>query len=176
VDVAVAHVPATRNKRSVTLRDGRGLFEEDGDARAGHDNVDDFIRSGRLAHPEGALAGLRRAGRVVVADSVNATVDAFEDAGFDPATDVVVHAKDAGLASRERDPSAVARVTEDGADRLVVETSGERPGILSVDRSFTPRVTATVDGRPATVYAADLNLIGIPVPAGRSRVVVDLAP
>jgi len=125
---------------------------------------------------EGALAGLRRAGRVVVADSVNATVDAFEDAGFDPATDVVVHAKDAGLASRERDPSAVARVTEDGADRLVVETSGERPGILRVDRSFTPRVTATVDGRPATVYAADLNLIGIPVPAGRSRVVVDLAP
>ncbi len=124
-----------------------------------------------------SLPGLRRAGRVVVADSVNATVDAFEDPGFDPATDVVVHAKDAvAVASSVRDPSAGARATEDGADRLVVETSGERPGILRVDRSFTPRVTAAVDGRPATVYAADLNLIGIPVPAGRSRVVVDLAP
>ncbi len=126
---------------------------------------------------EDALPGLRRAGRVVVADSVNATVDAFEDAGFEPATDVVVHAKDArAIASSVRDSSATARVTEDGADRLVVETSGERPGVLRVDRSFTPRVTALVDGRPATVYAADLNLIGIPVPAGRSRVVVDLAP
>jgi hypothetical protein len=125
---------------------------------------------------EGALVGVRRAGRVVVADSVNATVDAFENESFDPATDVVVHAKDLGLASRERDPSGAARVTEDGADRLVVETSGGRPGILRVDRSFTPRATATVDAKPATVYAADLNLIGIPVPAGRSRVVVDLAP
>ncbi len=126
---------------------------------------------------ENALPGLRRAGRVVVADSVNATVDAFEDAGFDPATDVVVHAKNAAaVASSVRDPSAVARLVEDGPDRLVVETSGARAAILRVDRSFTPRVTAAVDGRPATVYAADVNLIGIPVPSGRSRVVVDLAP
>jgi hypothetical protein len=121
------------------------------------------------------LPGTRRAGRVVVADSITATVAAFEDAGFDPSTDVVVHAA-AALASDARDPSALARVLEDGPDRLVVETSGERPGVLRVDRSFTPRVAATVDGRPATVYAADLHLIGVPVPAGRSRVVLDLAP
>jgi hypothetical protein len=126
---------------------------------------------------EDALPGARRAGRVVVADSINATVEAFEDAGFDPATDVVVHTKDAAsVASAVRDPSAFARVTEDGPDRLVLETSGERPGILRVDRSFTPRVAATVDGRPAKVYAADLHLIGVPVPVGNSRVVIDLAP
>ncbi len=123
------------------------------------------------------LPGVRRAGRVVVADSVGATVSAFEDAGFDPATDVVVHAKDAAaVASDVRDPSAMARVAEDGADRLVIETSGERAGMLHVDRSFTPRVVATVDGSAARVYAADLHLIGVPVPAGRSRVVLDLAP
>ncbi len=123
------------------------------------------------------LPGVRRAGRVVVADSVGATVSAFEDAGFDPATDVVLHAKDAAaVASAERDPSAEARVEEDGADRLVIETSGDRAGVLRVDRSFTPRVTATVGGRAANVYAADLHLIGVPVPAGRSRVVLDLAP
>ncbi len=125
---------------------------------------------------EDPLPGLRRAGRVVVADSVGATVSAFDDAGFDPATDVVVHAKDRTLASADREPDGAARLVEDGADRLVVETSGARPAILRVDRSFTPRVTAAVDGKPATVYAADLHLIGIPVPAGRSRVVVDLAP
>lgn len=125
---------------------------------------------------ESPLPGVRRAGRVVVADSINGTVAAFEDPLFDPATDVVVHAKDAGAASASRDPSALARVTEDGPDRLVVETSGEKAGILRVDRSFTPRVAATVDGKPATVYAADLHLIGVPVPAGRSTVVLDLAP
>ncbi|MGA7993130.1 MAG: hypothetical protein WCC53_17005, partial [Thermoanaerobaculia bacterium] len=126
---------------------------------------------------EGALPGVRRAGRVVVAGSITETVEAFEDPLFDPATDVVVHAKDvAALASAARDPSALARVTQDGPDRLVLETSGERAGILHVDRSFTPRVAATVDGKPATVYAADLHLIGVPVPAGRSQVVLDLAP
>ena len=126
---------------------------------------------------ESPLPGTRRAGRVVVADSIGATVTAFEDEGFDPATDVVVHAKDAaGVASPGRDAAAEVTVAEDGPDRIVVETSGARPGILRLDRSFTPRAAATVDGKPATVYAADLNLIGIPVPAGRSRVVVDLAP
>lgn len=126
---------------------------------------------------EEPLPGVRRAGRVVVADSITATVAAFEDPLFDPATDVVVHAKAAtALASEARDPSARARVTEDGPDRLVVETSGERAAMLRVDRSFTPRVAASVDGKAATVYAADLHLIGVPVPAGRSRVVIDLAP
>ena len=123
------------------------------------------------------LPGLRRAGRIVVAGSINATVSAFEDAGFDPATDVVVHARDAAsVSSSVRDAAAEARFVEDGADRLVVETSGARAGILRVDRSFTPRATASVDGKSATVYAADLNLIGVPVPAGKSRVVIDLAP
>lgn len=123
------------------------------------------------------LPGVRRAGRVVAADSITATVAAFEDDGFDPATDVVLAAKDAAaVSSPDRDPSGQARVLEDGPDRLVLETSGARAGVLRVDRSFTPRAVATVDGKPATVYAADLNLIGIPVPPGRSRVVLDLAP
>lgn len=125
---------------------------------------------------EEPLPGVRRAGRVVLADTIQETVAAFEDAGFDPATDVVVHAKDSAVASQQRDPSAVARVKEDGPDRLVVETSGDRAAVLRVDRSFTPRVVATVDGKAAKVYAADLHLIGVPVPPGRSRVVLDLAP
>jgi hypothetical protein len=45
-----------------------------------------------------------------------------------------------------------------------------------VDRSFTPRVRVSVNGRAVTPLAADINLIGVPVPAGPARVVVDLAP
>jgi hypothetical protein len=33
-----------------------------------------------------------------------------------------------------------------------------------------------VNGSPVTPLVADLHLIGVPVPAGLSRVVVDLAP
>jgi hypothetical protein len=122
------------------------------------------------------LPGVRRAGRVVLAPSIDAAVTAFEAADFDPATDVVLAAKDAALGSGERDPDGAARLAEESPDRLVLETSGTKPGVLRVDRSFMPRARAAVDGKPATVYAADLNLIGIPVPAGRSRVVLDLAP
>ncbi|MGZ5430448.1 MAG: hypothetical protein ACXWEX_03515, partial [Thermoanaerobaculia bacterium] len=123
------------------------------------------------------LPGVRRSSHVVPAGSVSETVAVFEREDFDPKTDVVVYGKEAAaLASPERDPSAAARVLEDGPDRLVIETSGSRPAVLHVDRSFTPRVAASVNGRPVTLLAANLHLIGVPVPAGSARVVVDLAP
>ena len=128
----------------------------------------------RLTAP---LPGVRRQSRVVASGSISETVTAFERDEFEPATDVVVYGKEAAaLASGERDSSAEARVTEESPDRLVIETSGARPAVLHVDRSFTPRVVASVNGSPATPLVADLHLIGIPVPAGLSRVVVDLAP
>ncbi|MFI5121135.1 MAG: hypothetical protein ACHQM4_12010, partial [Thermoanaerobaculia bacterium] len=120
---------------------------------------------------------VRRSSRVLPAGSVSETVALFEREDFDPESDVVVYGKEAAaLASGERDPSASARLLEDEPDRLVIETSGARPAVLHVDRSFTPRVAASVNGRSVTPLAADLHLIGVPVPAGRTRVVVDLAP
>ena len=47
---------------------------------------------------------------------------------------------------------------------------------LSDDLVTMASVRATVNGSAATVYAADIHLIGVLVPAGKSRVVVDLAP
>jgi hypothetical protein len=128
----------------------------------------------RLVEP---LPGVRRSSRVVPAGSISETVATFEREDFDPRTDVVVYGKEAAaLASRDRDPAAAARVVEEGPDHLVVETSGARPAVLHVDRSFTPRVRVSVNGRAVTPLAADLHLIGVPVPAGPARVVVDLAP
>lgn len=128
----------------------------------------------RLTAP---LPGVRRLSRVVPAGSVSETVALFERDDFDPMTDVVVYGKEAtALASGERDPSATARVLQDGADRLEIETSGARPAVLHVDRSFTPRVAARVNGLEVTVLVADLHLIGVPVPSGEARVLVNLAP
>lgn len=128
----------------------------------------------RLTSP---LPGVRRASRVLSSGSISETVTAFERDDFEPASDVVVYGRDAArLASDARDPSAGASVTEESPDRLVIETSGARPAILHVDRSFTPRVAARVNDSAVVPLVADLHLIGVPVPAGPSRVVIDLAP
>jgi hypothetical protein len=128
----------------------------------------------RLTAP---LPGVRRSSRVVASGSISETVTAFERDDFEPATDVVVYGREAAaVASDDRDSFAEARVTEESPDRLVIETSGARPAVLHVDRSFTPRVVAHVNGSPVTPLVADIHLIGVPVPAGLSRVVVDLAP
>ena len=128
----------------------------------------------RVADP---LPSVRRLSRVRGAASVDAAVAIVDAPGFDPATDGVVAGRPpAGTDAAEADPGASARLLAEGPDALVVETTGTRPGLLLLDRSFTPRVRARADGRPAVVYAAQVNLVGVAVPAGTARVEVALVP
>ncbi|MBK8597192.1 MAG: hypothetical protein IPN83_16700 [Holophagales bacterium] len=128
----------------------------------------------RLAEP---LPGTRRLSRVRGAPSVSAAVVAVDDPSFDPATDGVVAGRPpAGTDRPDADPEARARTVAEGPDALVVETDGSGPALLLVDRSFTPRVRATVNGAEATVYATQLHLVGVAVPAGKARVEILLAP
>jgi len=100
-----------------------------------------------------------------------------DDPAFDPATDGVVAGRPpAGTDRPDADPEARAHVAYEGPDALVVETSGSGPALLLVDRSFTPRVRAKVNGTEATVFAAQLHLVGVAVPAGGARVEILLAP
>jgi hypothetical protein len=123
------------------------------------------------------LPGVRRASRAFPAASVTEAVALFEGDGFDPATDVVVYGAGAArLAPGSPDTQASARVVDDGSDVLTIETAGSLQGVLHVDRSFTPRVRATVNGGTVPALVADVHLIGVPVPAGASRVRVELAP
>ncbi len=128
----------------------------------------------RLSNP---LPGTRRLSRVRGAASVTAAVAIVEDPDFDPATDAVVAGRPpAGTDAADADPGASARVLAEGPDALVVETSGSGPALVLVDRSFTPRVRATVNGRDGTVYATQLHLVGVAVPAGKTQVEILLAP
>jgi hypothetical protein len=128
----------------------------------------------RLTDP---LPGVRRCPRVLAADSVTRTVVLFEDASFDPRSSVVIAGREAAsLAADREDPLARARVVADTPEVLVVETSGGAPAVLHVDRTYTPLVRATVNQRPVAPLVANLHLIGIPVPAGTSQVVVEFAP
>ncbi|HUM02934.1 MAG TPA: hypothetical protein VL084_11645 [Thermoanaerobaculia bacterium] len=126
----------------------------------------------RLTDP---LPGLRRCPRVLASDSITRTVLLFESAAFDPATSVVVAGRGAAALVADRDdPSARARVVAESPDLLVLETSGATPAVLHVDRTYTPRVKATVNQRPVAPVVANLHLVGVPVPAGTSQVVVEL--
>ena len=128
----------------------------------------------RLTDP---LPGIRRCPRVLPADSVTRTVVLFEDPSFDPNVAVAVAGPGAAsLAAEREDPHARARVVADTPEVLVVETSGDVPGVLHVDRTYTPLVRATVNQRPVVPVVANLHLVGIPVPAGLAQVVVEVAP
>lgn len=128
----------------------------------------------RLVDP---LPGTRRTSRAFGASSINEAVAVFERRDFDPATDVVVAGKPPeGVSTTSVDPTAEARVVSERPDVLTIETSGAAPALLHVDRSYTPRVKARVNGRDMKVFVADVHLIAIPVPAGRASVEVDLAP
>ncbi|HKC23200.1 MAG TPA: hypothetical protein VKF32_00585 [Thermoanaerobaculia bacterium] len=130
-----------------------------------------------LYRVEGALPGVRRLSRAIGATTMNEVVATFEGAAFDPGTDgVVPGAAPAGLSDASVDPTATARVLRDAPDALAIATSGASPGLLHVDRSFTPRVEARVNGASVRVLALDIHLIGVPVPAGRARVDISLAP
>lgn len=128
----------------------------------------------RLAAP---LPGVRRLSRVRGADSVSAAVTLVDTPSFDPATDAVVAGRPpAGTDRSDADPGARARLVAEGPDALVVETDGSVTALLLVDRSFTPRVQATVNGAKGTVYATQIHLVGVAVPAGKARVEILLAP
>ena len=126
----------------------------------------------RLTDP---LPGLRRCPRILASDSITRTVLVFENVDFDPAVAVVVAGRGAAALVADRDDaSARARVVAETPDALVLETSGATPAVLHVDRTYTPRVAVTVNQRPVAPLVANLHLIGVPVPAGTSQVVVEL--
>jgi len=128
----------------------------------------------RLADP---LPGVRRLSRVRGSASVSEAVAVVDSAAFDPATDGVVAGRPpAGTDVPGADAGARARLVAERPDALVVETDGARPGLLLVDRSFTPRVAAKVNGRETTVYATQIHLVGVAVPPGAARVEILLAP
>ncbi|MBL8112306.1 MAG: hypothetical protein JNK60_05440 [Acidobacteria bacterium] len=129
---------------------------------------------------ESPLPPVRRLSRVHPSASVNEAVNRFFEPGFDPRTDGIVAGKvPPGLEASpagEPDAAATARLVKELPDLVEAQTSGAMPGVLLVARSYTSAVKAEVNGTPARVQAISVHLIGVAVPAGPARVVVDLAP
>jgi hypothetical protein len=71
-------------------------------------------------------------------------------------------------------PGAAVRLLEVGADRLVAEVDGEG-GVLVVRRAFLSLWRARSGDRPLAVFPANLVLLGVEVPPGKQRVVLEVS-
>lgn len=70
-------------------------------------------------------------------------------------------------------PEARVELVEETPDRLVVEVDGEG-GILVLRRSFHPIYRATAEDRRLRTLPVNVALLGVEVPAGSQRVVVEV--
>jgi hypothetical protein len=67
------------------------------------------------------------------------------------------------------------RITRYDAGHIAMELSGPPPAgaALVVSENYFPGWRATVNGQLAPVVRTDYNLIGVPLPAGASRISLD---
>jgi hypothetical protein len=108
----------------------------------------------------------------------------FTSPGFDPERHVVLPPAGPTGDAVPRLPEASGnapgrlRIVRRGDEVLEVETASPGPAVLVAQRAAQPVWRATVDGEPVAIEPANLYRIGVPVPAGRHRVLlrVDRGP
>jgi hypothetical protein len=69
-----------------------------------------------------------------------------------------------------------ARITEYANRSVTIDVNSACAGLLVLSDEYYPGWTATVNGKDANIYATDLALRGVPVPAGHSTVEFSYQP
>jgi hypothetical protein len=102
---------------------------------------------------------------------------------FDPSRELLLQdVDDPGLlpapgSSDGSSTTAGARVAAGAVpDEMTIEADAPRNGYVVVADTFYPGWIADVDGRPATIYRANLSVRAIPVTAGHHRIVLRYEP
>ncbi|HNX20103.1 MAG TPA: YfhO family protein, partial [Acidobacteriota bacterium] len=62
------------------------------------------------------------------------------------------------------------------ANRLAARVEAARRGVLVWSRAYNDAYRVFVDGRPASAYLVEAQLLGVPVEEGRHEVVVEWSP
>lgn len=92
---------------------------------------------------------------------------------FDPRrVAYVVAGRDLGIERADGE----ARIVRDDPQEVIVETDMQTPGLLVLADLLLPGWKAFVDGRQQLIYLTNVALRGVPVPAGKSRVVFRYEP
>ncbi len=91
----------------------------------------------------------------------------------DPVQTVAVAVGHQGLLP-VHDPAGTVRLLSALPDRLEIETEGQG-GIAVLRRAWQPLLVARSEGRELTTRPVNLNLLGVEVPAGRHRVVLEVS-
>ncbi len=113
---------------------------------------------------------------ILAVPHLNAAWALFTAPGFDPRRDVVLPGPadapvpPAPSPGADGGPRARLRLLARSPELFDVEVDAPAPGVLVIQRADLPLWRATVDGRPAPIEPANLDRIGVRVPAGRHRV------
>ncbi len=107
--------------------------------------------------------------RLIGAPHMNSGYAALLAPDFDPRSEAVVE----GKVGSQRRGGGTVRILRDESERFVAELDSRGPGFLVVQRADLSIYRVTLDGKPAERRIANLQRIGIPVPAGRHRVEIE---
>lgn len=102
------------------------------------------------------------------APHLNAAQQAMLSPSFDPETDAVV----AGSGPPRRTAGGTARILQNEAERVEIETEVGQGGSYLVVQRANLLLEATIDGKPVPVDTANLFRLTVEVPEGKHRVVL----
>lgn len=97
-------------------------------------------------------------------------------ASFDPMTEAVVEAGSVTQVPSHQLAPVPASIEMYQDDEVVIRTTTSAPGTLVLADAFYPGWVADLDGKPAPIYATDLALRGVIVPAGTHTIVMRYEP
>lgn len=131
-----------------------------------HDGPDARLYLTPFAQPRAAIVGAQR-----VVGSGDEALDAIAAPGFDLARSAITETRIAGVPSGSAAPDGSARIIAgDDPDRLRVDVTVRRAGLLVVSDAWDPGWKATVDGHDAKVERVDYVMRGVRVAPGEHRV------
>jgi hypothetical protein len=115
-------------------------------------------------------------GAQTVVPSEEAALEAIVDPSFDGRRTAIVEDRIDGLPEGERPPAGEAELSRLEPERVEVDVSARRPGLLVLSDLEYPGWKAEVDGEEADIERVDYLMRGVRVPAGESTVTFSYRP